>query len=260
MKYRHGKRFFRNVVRTLLQLSFAFFAFWVTFAFFDGAGVHNICPWTVVEVPLISLRAGIDVFFVIGIAIGIVTIVASFVFPRVFCGWVCPLGTVSELLGGLGKVLRMSAKRLPHWLNEKLRIFSTGVLALLVLLTLWTGNLVCTVACPAFWMCAAFKIAIPAVSIVFLVLYLAVSLRVERGFCRYLCPHGALLAFFSKKSHFVLSGNVEACNSCKLCEKSCPMGIDIAAHEKIESAHCISCNDCIISCPKSGLHWSVRRK
>ena len=228
--------------------------FWLGFA-----GAHRICPWAVVEVPLLMLRLGVGVFFVGGIVVGVLVILAALVYPRVFCGWVCPLGFLSELLGALGEKLGISAKRVPNWLNEKMRIFAWGVALALVGATLWGGTLACSYVCPIFWLCAAWKISVPVLAGVALIFWAGISLRVRRGFCRYICPVGALTGWFGKRSKYAITLNLEVCTGCGLCTNACPMGIDVQnAGFQVRSPHCIACGDCIKACPFRGLQWDKR--
>ncbi len=259
MKYSGKRFFFKRPIRLIVQL-FSAACFIVIVGFVWGAaGVHNICPWTIVEVPILMLKLKLGVFYIAGIAIGIAGIVATFFYPRPFCGWLCPLGTLFDFLGDIGQKIGFSSKTIPHWLNERMRIFSYGVFALLVVLTFLKGTLVCTSACPAFWICTAGQIAMPVLTIIFLILILALSLRVKRGFCRYVCPYGALTAVFVPLSHYEVRGNLEVCNSCRICTNACPMGIDFLHDFEAKSAHCISCGECIASCPQKALFWGKRK-
>ena len=234
--------------------------FGIGIVFYLGfTGSHKVCPWALVEVPLLMLRTGVGVFFLGGIVAGVVVILLSLWRPRFFCGWVCPLGFISEILGLLGEKLGLAAKPVPNWLNEKMRIFSYGVVILLVALTLARGTLACAYFCPIFWLCAAWKISVPATAIIGLALWLVLSLRVRRGFCRYVCPVGALTGFVSKFSRQSVVLNIEVCTNCHLCSKSCPMEIDVEnAGFVVKSPHCISCGDCIKSCPFNALSWGKR--
>ncbi len=259
---RKTKRFFANRKRWIVAaLVFAVFVAAVVF-YLGFTGTHKICPWGVVEFPLLALRTGVDLFFVGGVVVGILVLTVALIYPRFFCGWICPLGFLSELLGFVGKVLGISVKKpVPNWLNEKMRIFSYGVVLFIVAITLAKGSMACSLGCPIFWLCAMWKISVPVSAVAALVLWAALSLRVRRGFCRYVCPVGAISGIFSPYSRYVVTVNAEVCTSCGLCSAACPMGIDVQnARFEVKSRHCISCGDCIKSCHFGALSWERRGK
>ncbi len=70
-----------------------------------------------------------------------------------------------------------------------------------------------------------------------------------RFWCRYLCPAGAMLAFFSRKS--VIKRFVSAsCTGCGKCARTCPMGaIDRESPGSTAFAECIGCMTCKDVCP-----------
>lgn len=73
------------------------------------------------------------------------------------------------------------------------------------------------------------------------------------AFCRYLCPIGALLGIFSLKPVFKLKLNKDKCVNCKLCEKKCPVQIELT--EKIEQHECIRCFECKSACRKDAVKF-----
>jgi len=77
---------------------------------------------------------------------------------------------------------------------------------------------------------------------------------IERGWCRYFCPVGAILAPFNKISMLYVSPvekNIfdKECIHCNACVNSCPMGIDVINMNR--DPECILCGKCINVCPKN---------
>ena len=258
MKYSTKRFFFKYPRRSFIQLFFAVVFVLLGRMMWGAGGAHNLCPWTIVEVPILMLRIGAGLFYFIGVIIGIMGIATTFLYPRPFCGWICPLGTIFDFLADVGERAHISAKRKPHWLNEKLRFASYGAAGLLIILTFVKGSLVCTVACPAFWICTAGTVSIPIVTVIIMAIILILSIRIRRGFCRYICPYGALTAIFVPLSRKKIWRNLEVCNSCGICRDICPMGIDVMRDIDVSSAHCISCGECIAACPKNALMWNKK--
>lgn len=248
----------RKIVRVITQIAFLLATVAIVLLLWGTAGAHNICPFALAIAPTMWLRIGGKIFWLVGIIVGILGIISTLIFPRLFCGWVCPIGSFFEFLGWLGKKIAISAKPVPNWLNEKLRMFAFGVLIFILIFSFGQGFLTCRIGCPFFWSFALWSISIPALDIAVLSIIVILAFRLERSFCRYICVYGAILQIFAPLSVFHIYRNIELCPSCKEC-RVCPMGIDVMNAEFVRSAHCISCNKCINSCPKGALSWVKSR-
>ncbi len=86
-----------------------------------------------------------------------------------------------------------------------------------------------------------------------LLLIVVGSLFVERMFCRYLCPLGAVFALVSKFRLFKIRKPREKCGACRACTKRCPMGIPLYRTNVITSAECIDCMSCVEICPRDNV-------
>jgi polyferredoxin len=80
---------------------------------------------------------------------------------------------------------------------------------------------------------------------------------VPRGFCRYLCPHGAIMAILNRFSFIGLRRDPVKCSkgACRLCVEVCPMDIRILdlPWEKFSDPECIYCLKCVDACEHSAL-------
>ena len=92
-----------------------------------------------------------------------------------------------------------------------------------------------------------------------LVLIFLLGIFIERFWCRYICPYAALMNIFiylGKLLHIkrkVIRVNTNNCISCNLCNKACPMNINIVMQTKVTDPNCIYCENCIDKCPKDGI-------
>ncbi|MCJ7470039.1 4Fe-4S binding protein [Candidatus Bathyarchaeota archaeon] len=75
---------------------------------------------------------------------------------------------------------------------------------------------------------------------------------VPRGWCRYFCPHGAIMALLNKFSFIGLRRDPVKCSKggCRLCVEACPMRVPILdlPWEKFSHEECIYCMKCADAC------------
>ncbi|MGA1819709.1 MAG: 4Fe-4S binding protein [Thermoplasmatota archaeon] len=82
---------------------------------------------------------------------------------------------------------------------------------------------------------------------IFVVGVIALIAFVDRGWCRYLCPVGAMYAPMNKIAISDIEYTEKECIHCQLCIKACPMGIN--PKENKSDPECIRCGRCVTSCP-----------
>ncbi len=216
--------------------------------FFSSASLHAVCPFGGVVSIYNLLTVGDYVQKIHSSALilmGLVFLLAALLGP-VFCGWICPLGSFQEWIGKLGK--RLFKKRynqfVPKRLDGYMRYLRIFVLAWVIYMTAKTGLLVFSNVDPYYALFNFWTGEVAIQALVILTLTAIGSLFVERPWCKYLCPYGALLGFTNKFKVFKLYRNENTCISCDLCSKSCPMNIDVANSKKVTHSQCISCFEC----------------
>ena len=182
----------------------------------------------------------------------IIVTVLALVFRRTFCGNICPLGTIQEIFGKLRSLFIKKRLLIPEKADKYLRYLKYLVLAVVLIATWNLGTLVIRPydPWPVFHHLYSedlveefpFGIVVLAVTIIGSFLY-------DRFFCKYLCPMGAFLGIVGKIGFFRIKRNTDSCINCKLCTKTCPVNIDVAASDEVKSAECLSCNECVNVCP-----------
>lgn len=175
-------------------------------------------------------------------------------FGRVFCGWICPLGTVGQLSASLGRKIGIKRIELPSRADRVMRLGKYLVLAVAVLGSWHYGTLFWREYDPwVAWMhLSAGWAEVQESPWSFGVLFIAViamSMAIERFWCRYLCPLGGLLSALQKVSLVKVRRHDSSCVHCHRCATSCPMGLDPESKDVETSADCIACGDCVEACP-----------
>jgi len=180
---------------------------------------------------------------------------SSLLFRKAFCSWLCPVGSVSEYLWKLGRVIFGRNFTLPKWLDYPLRglkylLLSFFVYAVAMMSATAIGDFV---ASPYglvvdVRMLNFFRFMGTTTAIVLAGFVLA-SLFVRNFWCRYLCPYGALMGLISMASPLRISRNERACIDCAKCAKACPSVLPVDKLIQIRSAECTGCLECVAVCP-----------
>ncbi len=141
-------------------------------------------------------------------------LVAALLVGRVFCGSVCPLGAIQDLV-----LLR--PLRVPPAVDDALGLLRHLVLGLAVAsVALGSGFLVCRYdPFVGFFRLSGSGGLLWAGGALLLL-----GTVVARPYCRYLCPYGVLLGWVSRFSWRHLSITPTECVDCRLCERACPHG------------------------------------
>jgi polyferredoxin len=182
----------------------------------------------------------------------------SWIFRKSFCGWLCPIGTISEYLWRLGRSTFGRNFRLPRKLDIALRslkyillglflyaVFSMPVEGIRAFLEGPYG-VVADVKMLNFFrylgLGGGIVVAVLAIGSVF----------VQNLWCRYLCPYGALMGFASMASPVGIRRDANLCIDCGKCAKACPSALPVDRLVTIKSAECIGCMECVAECPAAG--------
>ncbi|HKL10309.1 MAG TPA: 4Fe-4S binding protein [Clostridia bacterium] len=216
--------------------------------FLSAASLHALCPFGGVVTIYQKISTGLFVQKIHESSLVLLysVIVLALFFGPVFCGWVCPLGTLQEWIGKLGKKIfkRKYNNFIPYSIDSKLRYIRYIVLGIVVYMTAKTAVLLFVNVDPYYAMFNFWtgEVALPALAV--LALTMAGSLFVERPWCKYACPFGAFLGIFNLFRIFQIRRNDSTCINCGACGKACPMNIRVDEKKTIRDHQCISCMIC----------------
>ncbi|MBI5020434.1 MAG: 4Fe-4S binding protein [Ignavibacteriales bacterium] len=190
-----------------------------------------------------------------GLFIFIAIIAGGLLLKKSFCGWLCPVGTISESLWMLGRKIFGKNLNLNRWLDYPLRSIKYFLLFFFVY-SIWqmdTSSLFEFINSPynkvADIKMFLFFSNITSFALWTIIILMMFSLFIQNFWCRYLCPYGALLGAISWLSPTKITRNKTTCIDCELCTKACPSNIKVHKVKKVWSDECMNCLACVQACP-----------
>jgi NosR/NirI family nitrous oxide reductase transcriptional regulator len=163
----------------------------------------------------------------------------------VFCGWLCPFGALQELLNKAARQLRVPQVTVAESLQRRLWVVKYVAALGIVALAAWsmaTASVAAEIEPFKTAITLGFQRSWPYVA--YAGVLLAAGLFIERFFCRYLCPLGALLAIGGRLHRLDwLRRRPECGNPCQICRHSCPVGA-VRRSGAIDMDECLQCLDC----------------
>lgn len=228
----------------------------------------NACPLTWAACPVYTLSEFIQFHAVPWLTLGILAGFGA-ALGRFFCGWICPMGLLQDLLG------RIPAPRMrcPMFLRPLKYVFLVGGVGAAAY---WAGKDVLYFFC-AYCPAAGLEVALPdmivrgdwaldagrMLRLSALALFLVVAVFNVRWFCKAVCPVGALMALANKVALFSLRLDADKCVHCGKCDQACPMDVPVEARGRAGRAvsrhpECIACLECRRVCPVDAIRPNVR--
>lgn len=260
-----------NIANTIIKLFF-FFAFpaaWAT----GFSGIKYLCEQIHSGKP-IEMKAFLTAF----IALAVFTMV----FGRFFCGRACAFGTYGDILHEAAKLIaRRTHRKLPQISTKTasvMRYFKYAVLLAVCLMCILGYGSAVSGGSPwtAFSHIRTGSIETgTALDIIGLVLFLLCSVGmifIERFFCRFLCPFGAVFSLLPVIPWSTVSRSRNQClKGCKACSQICPASLNLPYREgdgqwsdeereyAIYMGECFQCGKCAHICPKTNAGSSLLR-
>ncbi len=223
------------------------------------------CPGAIGSCPLGSLQFAISQipnklpFYIIGTILIIGTMLG-----RLVCGFICPFGFIQEILY---KIPTPKIKK--NKITRKLSILKYLFLVIFVIIlpVVLLSPAFCKYICPA----GTLEGGIPLVlfgnkfdnlvgflfnwKLLLLFITIVLVILIYRGFCRFICPLGAIYSIFNKYSIFGIMVNENKCIKCNKCVRVCKMDI-----REVNDRECINCGECIDTCPTDAIVWKKVKK
>ncbi len=223
------------------------------------------CPGAIASCPLGSLQNAVSVsgkrlpFYIVG-----TLLLFGVLFGRAVCAFLCPFGLIQELLYKI-PTPKLKKSRLTMVAAYIKYIILAVFVIIIPLLYKYPGF--CKYICPAGTLEAGIPLAVTDDSIAnllgavfkqkvtILILVAALAVFAYRGFCRFICPLGAIYSFFNKTAFFGMCVDSNKCIDCGKCVNKCKMDV-----RTVGDRECIACGECEGMCSVNAICRNYKKE
>jgi polyferredoxin len=196
---------------------------------------------------------------------------------RVWCGWLCPIGFLQNVLLRIRKRLNIPYKEISPKMTIVLNQTAYALLFLISFISFSVGvtflginNFFSRAELPfemvapprpitvfiqqlIGWESWNAQVPLPAIFVALMVVVL--SFKIRHLWCR-ICPAGAMMSLLNRRALISIQKDGTKCTKCRICLRACPMDIEEIYEEKekdnVTNATCIHCYRCVELCPEDG--------
>lgn len=187
------------------------------------------------------------------------------IFGRAFCGWVCPMDFLFEMVdkirGGRQWAMDDRIKRISPKIGYVIAaaFFIVSGLMNMPFFTNYISHLTNFFRLLTSSVFLAFKLPVEPIVLAYsggmIILLLGLEYFFPRLWCRVLCPVGKTYGLFNKVSLLRLKFKEGECGGCNLCDQMCYMNVKIARNidrPGLRDTNCIYCGRCVEGCETKG--------
>lgn len=275
-------------LRRILALVFFLGLSWL---FLDFTGTAQACLGWMAKVQLLPALLALNWVVVI------LLVVLTFLFGRIYCSVICPLGVMQDLISWIAGKLQLNKNKRKfgrfqydgtRWhMIARYTVFALFVVALLAgfgffvqllapyssfgrMMTLLVkplyemGNNVLADQAEAVGSFQYYQVEVWQRSLPLTILagctFLIVAIMAwmgGRAYCNNICPVGTLLGFISRRSLFRINIDADKCKNCGLCARKCKGAAIDFKNHQVDGSRCVDCFDCLDTCKHGALKYSM---
>ncbi|MDO4586204.1 MAG: 4Fe-4S binding protein [Planctomycetia bacterium] len=220
-------------------------------------------------------------------------ILVAFLFGRIYCSIICPLGILQDCIARISKWFRPKKKNNYHyrrnnwvlrwtvlsltvilfWLKfplltllEPYSIFGRIITNVFQPIYLFGNNLLCSLflsfgsyrfyyidIVPVSWI-------VLSISLISFGLIAVMACFWGRLYCHSICPVGTFFGFIARYSLFKIRIDSQKCIQCGLCSKVCKSSCINEKERTIDSSRCVDCFNCLTECRRKAISYSFFTK
>lgn len=204
----------------------------------------------------------------------LVWLVLTFIFGRIYCASVCPVGIFSDVFFRVRRWIPKLNKPFSYRPHSKLSVhilwvyvvcLLAGVIVVPFVIEPWNiaRNMASAVnesAIEKTWTTIGLGAMTGVIAGIVSALLIAItSLWRGREFCTRYCPLGTALGIVQQHSLMHLELDPDKCTSCGLCEDKCRAQCIKIADRHIDHKRCVRCFDCVADCPEGAIRYQFNR-
>lgn len=255
----------------------------ITFLFLNFSETKPVFLYKLASIQLIPALLALNFWIISAI------VIITFLFGRIYCSTVCPLGVFQDVINFISK--RYNRKKRFRFTKEmRVLRWTIAVVATAALIFGFTfllglldpyaafgrisshlfrpvylaGNNLLALIFTSLKNYTFYKVAV-YISSIFSFIIALVTLAVigymswtnGRLYCNTICPAGTVLGFISRFSLFRIRIDESSCNSCGSCGRKCKASCIDTKNHKIDYSRCIGCFDCMSACPEKSINFTL---
>ncbi|WP_297419804.1 4Fe-4S binding protein [Clostridium sp.] len=185
----------------------------------------------------------------------------TIVMGRWFCGWLCAFGAYNDFVYFISRKIFKSKFKIDEKVDSALKYVKYVILAFIIIISWTMGSKILESTSPwdAFGQITDVSTIFSSliIGLILLVLITIGAAFIERFFCRYLCPLGAIFAIISKIGIVKINKPKADCGKCRACTMNCSMGLQLYKVDGVKGGDCINCLKCTEVCYRNNANVNV---
>lgn len=230
----------------------------------SSVGEAQLSPSSLMLRSELAITLGVTLFW----------LVMTFLFGRIYCSTVCPIGTLCDTVSLVRRKLKHEKRENRFKAAQPVRhsiliiylvTLAIGQLAFAFLVEPWSmWKNIFTTAAPHDSLQTWVSIGLPVgvgigAGIVSLIAVIVISWKSDRGYCTTICPIGTGLGLVGNYSPTQIAIDPDRCISCMKCEEVCPSHCVKVVSRYVDNTRCVRCLDCIAECPVKAIGFTTNR-